>query len=103
MRVRSILLILPILSLLGGCAPAKPRPAPVRGPQVSLLFDRHPGYPAASDILHAGRWPSTVSRFPEPEVIYYRETVYDVQGPSRWQPDHTYRRFELHREGRATR
>jgi hypothetical protein len=100
--IRCILLILPIL-LASGCATTDSYAPPTLAPHASLLFDAQGGYPRGTDIVFGQSWPAALDGFESPEVIYYHESYYDLQG--RWpsSQDYTYRRFQVERSGRMIR
>jgi hypothetical protein len=102
-RMPAVLLAVAVLAVVPGCASTETYNAPVSMAHSGLLFDHHPGYPPADMMIRAGDWPSTESRYQVPEVIFYRETVHDVQGYGRHMGGHGIRRFDMYREGAATR
>jgi len=97
-------------ALTGGCAQHRDT-APVPEEQYPLtlspqpeadsrlLFDPGSDYPLASNLVYRSDWPSTESAFRDPEVIYYRESIYDIQGLWGFNRDLTYRRFRVERVG----
>ena len=101
--VRCVWVILLLFVLLGGCSTAIPRVQSVTTCDSSLLFDRHPGWPTASDMLRAESWPTATLLQRTPETVYYRETIQDVQGLGINAYDYSTRRFEVYREGWITR
>jgi hypothetical protein len=68
-----------------------------------MLFDSRPAWPSAEESGLRSDWPSTVSLYSGGERIYYRESIYDVQGQQPWSQNYTYRRFRLERQGSAAR
>lgn len=107
--MRSLWALLIGATLLGnvpGCG--EPAPArelvvvPAQYPDSALLFDRRPTYPPA-EAMGRSDWPDTASLYFSGEQVYYRETIYDLQGP--WNPsrDYTYRRFQMVRSGFGAR
>lgn len=103
---RRLAIVVPLLIALSGCASAENYgdyfpPQPLA--HASLLFDAVGGYPTATQMASRSDWPSTRSLYVEPEVVYYRETLYDRQGSYPGQHDQTYRRFDLVKEGYQNR
>ncbi|MCB9849729.1 MAG: hypothetical protein H6817_03400 [Phycisphaerales bacterium] len=87
-----------------GCASAeRAYIAPVPVADTRLLFDAQPGYPQADQIAYASDWPSTDAVIQGRERIFYRESIYDLQGIRGNGRDLTFRRFRVERVGEASR
>ncbi len=101
-RLIAICAVVAVLSVLSGCASSHCRRS-LEPLHATLLFDRLPGFPSASYIIHSQDWPSTVSGYRAPEVIFYRESIYDQQGGWSFNPNYYYRRFQMEKYGEAVR
>lgn len=106
-NLTAVLIMIPGLTLLGGCAPdhlaMTPYPSQVN---PALLFDSSPGSPAAGEMAVRSDWPSALSFYQFGESVYYRERSVDLQmiGPQGRGPlGYTYRRFDTFREGGGVR
>lgn len=69
----------------------------------SLLFNRRMVRPTGEEVAYRSDWPSTASLYSQGEQLYYRESIYDMQGPWPRNDNYTYRRFRLERQGTAAR
>ncbi len=98
--------ILVIPALLAGCTASQPADLyapPQTSAHTGMLFDTHPGYPSADQLVFAGDWPTADARIQGGERIYYRMSIHDIQGLRNAAPDFTYRRFRMERVGTAAR
>jgi hypothetical protein len=101
-----ILGVLTLAVVLTGCSahgPALESFAPLASADSALLFDPYRGFPSASDVVYRGDWPSTDAVYQGGEQIYYRESIYDIQGLRNNGRDLTFRRFRVERMGSASR
>ena len=97
-----ILLAVPVLCLIAGCAVSGHQRYAHRIEATGLIFN--PSFTLSRDI-HVPRtgWPSTPAYEHTQEYVEYRETIIDRQSTYGYADDFLYRRFDSVRVGRARR